>query len=526
MESRKLAFGQSVTRRAASSNIPPGKTEVTDASQIMGPALEVSRGQKRILSETAEARISSLPEASIRTSRIETMSAEDIIKMSVCQVSNPGDSGQNTLNDPRMGTFDHLTLCQTCHLTSIDCPGHFGYIKLATYVYHPMLMEEVIKVLRSVCEDCSRILLTDEEIRAMNLTRIAPHTRLTEIARASEGKACRRTQWTDEEIKMKFANQMNRTNATVDDIRRQYNLYNKRCNRNPKYINKKDIKQIQFKRAAGDDPQVLDIHRIYEEIFNAIPREDLKVLGFAGTAHPRNFIMSVLVVTPPYSRAPRLVNGNYEMDKVTEMYRRIIKTNLIIENTKTKPEDRLENINRLSRDIYQLIVGGSGDTRFRSFKIQIQGKKGLIRIAMMGVRGNYTARTVLGPNPSLRFGQISVPRIFAPYLTRQEVIVNNEEFSNIDHFKNLLRQGKIRSIIHGPQRTTYGRVEEIFPNSRFKAQLLVGDTVERHLQDGDMIIFNRQPTLHKKSMLGYEVVLWDEYTIGLSLPSVSHHNAD
>ena len=156
-----------------------------------------------------------------------------------------------------------------------------------------------------------------------------------------------------------------------------------------------------------------------------------------------------------------------------------------------------------------------------SLKERIQGKEALIRNALMGKRVNFSGRTVLGPDPSLKFGQIRIPRDMAPFLTQHEIITPE----NIKKMTALLRTGKITYII-----PFGGRLE----GKRFKVNekhqkehvLVLGDEVDRWLSDGDYVVFNRQPTLQKQGMMGYEVVLGAPLTVGLHLGYTKQHNAD
>jgi len=127
----------------------------------------------------------------------------------------------------------------------------------------------------------------------------------------------------------------------------------------------------------------------------------------------------------------------------------------------------------------------------------------------------------LFPDPNLKFGQIKIPKKMAPILTQKETINQyNQEAMN-----KLLQEGKITHItpVGGKFKGRRIIVNETHKN---EYQLQIGDKVDRWLQNGDYVLFNRQPTLHKFGMMGYEVVLGDELTIGLHLSYTTPTNAD
>jgi DNA-directed RNA polymerase beta' subunit/DNA-directed RNA polymerase subunit K/omega len=202
---------------------------------------------------------------------------------------------------------------------------------------------------------------------------------------------------------------------------------------------------------------------------------------------------------PKYGRPPLTAEQDYEQ-AVKNLYVKV--RNLIFEKRKTRAQLNSKKPEPLS--IYQLI----------------QGKNALIRHGMMGKIVQFCARTVAGPDPSLRFGQIRIPKKWAPILTKPITVTDfNKKYltgllSNSDYSK--------RRITHiTPIKT--GVIERL-TNKRYNLQ--IGDIISRWLENGDRITVNRQPTLQKQSMMKYEVVLGDELTIGLHLSYTTPMNAD
>ncbi len=139
----------------------------------------------------------------------------------------------------------------------------------------------------------------------------------------------------------------------------------------------------------------------------------------------------------------------------------------------------------------------------------------------MGKRVNYSGRTVLGPDPTLKFGQIRLPRAWAPFLTQHEIVTAE----NIEKLSWLFKNGRIANII--PKKGKLAdKIIKVTEKIIKENSLSLGDEVDRWLEDGDWVIFNRQPTLQKQGIMGYEVVLGDPLTIGLHLGYTRQHNAD
>ena len=239
--------------------------------------------------------------------------------------------------------------------------------------------------------------------------------------------------------------------------------------------------------------------------------------------------MEALPVIPLCARPFVLQDGELMKDDITSMYQNIIRiNNLFKDNGKKLSEaDEDKKVKDLIWAIDHMIDNsdkkyGQGKNKvYQSVKDRIQGKEGLIRKSLMGKRVNFSARTVIGPDPSLKFGQIRIPRAMASSLTQHEIVDPN----NIETMRNLFKAGKITHYTPSDGRLTGKRIQ-ITKKILSEYELKIGDEVDRHLQNGDWVVFNRQPTLHKQGIMGYEVVLGDPSTIGVHLGVTRQHNAD
>ncbi len=502
---------------------PEGKCPVKRIGLKAVPSVTIrpTYEQKRRIAELARRYENELPAVEIIEALFTIYSTEEIKAMAITEINNSEQFGPGSVNDPQMGPTDN-SLCPTCSRDNVECLGHPGYIQLPEPMVHPLFWREVISVLNCVCNDCGGLLLTAEEIKERGFHKLTGPNRLAAIEKSSIGLPCRR----------------------------QKEDKDRPCLQNPTYkpTKTKETKQISYEYTIeGEDISDYRTGQEVLDIFNNISDQDAETLGYANGAHPRRLIMEVLFVIPPNARPPSIEDGRYKPDPLTTMYMDIIRHAKILKNFidggksgeekrrkgdhKAKKETTIQDLRRNLFDrIYHFINNTDewylGDGKpFISLTQMIQTKEGLIRAGIMSKRVDYSSRTVLSPDPSLAFGQISVPLAFAPILT-PKARVNRY---NKKELQNLLEKGRITHITfdssspEGGLPGTRTQVTEIYRKSY---QLQDGDIVERWLQDGDIVIFNRQPTLHKYAFMGYRAVLRDQKSFGLGLWYTTPHNAD
>jgi DNA-directed RNA polymerase subunit A' len=154
---------------------------------------------------------------------------------------------------------------------------------------------------------------------------------------------------------------------------------------------------------------------------------------------------------------------------------------------------------------------------------RLKGKEGRFRSNLSGKRVNFSARTVISPDPNISINEVGVPEMIAKEVT---VPVHVNEW-NIDEIRGYIENGPdihpgANYVINGnkKRRVTEDTKEFILE------QLEPGFIVERHLKDGDMVLFNRQPSLHRMSMMAHEVRVLPYKTFRLNLCVCPPYNAD
>lgn len=436
----------------------------------------------------------------ITKSSISLFSWEDMQKIAgTIKITNANLVGSGSVNDPRMGLVSATLPAECPYCRQIDCAGHYGLIEFGTPIYNPAFIRDIIAILTCVCNDCGGLLVPEDICIQKGWMNLAPDKRLGQMEEYCKG-----------------VNKCLRQNPQIG----QGNILP--CDSNPVFVTTdiKDKGEITYKRPEQGTKKITkndDIHPMMMSavvnILNRVSDADAKLMGYLSGNHPRNMIMYGCLVPPTIARTPIFKGGIKHHDKLTHMYVAIKRTVDAIKTGKKTTGDLYAIIKQL---IFKTETNKVGLKGFLSIIERIQGKNALLRGLLMGKRGNYCGRTVAGPDPSLKFGQIRVPEVWASILTKRVTVTT----FNIKHLQQLFDEKKIVHIISSKTglREFYG--------DRPDHKLVLGTKVERWLENGDRVVINRQPTLHRQSKMAYEVVLGKELTIGLHLSYTTPMNCD
>jgi len=451
-----------------------------------------------------------LPHLNITKSMISLYSFEEMEKIAGgINITNKQLKDNGSVNDPRLGVVSISSECARCG--QIDCPGHYGLIKFPEPgIYNPAFIREVVQVLTCVCNDCGNLLITEDIIEREGYNRLSYDKYLSALETYCKS------------INKCLAPKKNLPGARVLP-----------CKTNPSFVTTdlRDKGVITYKvPSSGNKPSKADpIHTMHiTTVINILKRIDshaAKLLGFPYHAsredlpllvadHPRNMIMRGILVTPIVSRPPVSDGGSIHHDQLTHMYATIMAKTLEAERNPSAVIDLYTAVKQL---YYDSDGKKMGMRDFQSIIMRLQGKEGLPRKFLMGKRNNYCGRTVSGPGPTLKFGEVGIPAIWASTLTKKVKVTN----FNLAFLTKLLEEDKITHII--PKHTG---LRHLYDKRYWKQKLRIGDTVERFLQDGDRMVVNRQPTLHRQSIMGYNVKLTNNLTINLHLSYTTPMNND
>ena len=446
------------------------------------------------------------------------LSEQDVLKMSVCEINScniydkeTGLPSENALNDPRMGVTTRGILCQSCFGDMKQCPGHFGHIKLTEPVYHIGFVGIVLKILKSVCFNCSRVLLTEAKLKKISKIK-NPKIRLREILRNISSEC-----------------------YTAEPGEEQSAKNQRGCGKKqPKYIKKKNeiyIKQSTHGEDDVDPKRALRASQAYD-ILKRIDDEIVELLGMNSTfSRPENLIIKILAVAPPSVRPSIELSSNAKSeDDITHMYQSILSTNMELEKAKSQglPMSRLDEIIIRLQNIVGYMMNNEenkakqkGGRPIKSIRQRLKGKEGRLRGNLMGKRVDFSARTVVSPDPSLELDELGVPKTVAMTLTYPEVVTQ----LNMKFLTELVERGDEWPGARFYKRKVDGKTIDLnYVNT--KPNLQPGDIVERHLMNGDYVLFNRQPSLHKMSIMGHRTRILPYSTFRLNLSVTTPYNAD
>jgi len=439
------------------------------------------------------------------------MSPETIREMSVTKIVTPdtydedGYPIQGGLMDPKLGVVDPGLRCRTCGSRPRECPGHFGHIELARSVVHVGYVDAVYNCLRATCSnlDCARVLLKEEKIKDYR-SRI-------EKLKNEGGK------WWE------LSTQVIKSAASVDKC--------PHCGTKQPTI--KFEKPTSF-FADKNRLTPIDIRARLERIRS----EELLLLGIDPTvARPEWMVLTVLPV-PPVTVRPSITleSGVRSEDDLTHKLVDVIRINQrLAENIEAGAphlivEDLWELLQYHVTTYIDNAVSGVPPARHRSGRVlrtlaqRLRGKEGRFRGNLSGKRVDFSARTVVSPDPNISINEIGVPVYVAKALTIPVRVTEH----NLEELKTFVRRGPdiypgANYVISADGKRfdlRYADREELANN------LSLGFIVERHLKDGDIVLFNRQPSLHRMSIMAHEVKVLPGKTFRLNLSVCPPYNAD
>ena len=446
------------------------------------------------------------------------LSPQEIRKMSAAEITVPDtydDDGypiEGGLMDKRLGVIDPGLRCETCGARAGECPGHFGHVELARPIIHVGFAKTIHRVLESTCRECGRIKLTDEEIQ---------------------------------EYMHKFEVMGDRKKAKDRLIKEIHKKAKERmvcphCGA-PQFPVKFERPTIYWelrKDEEGNEYRHRMMPSEVRERLEKIPDKDLPLLGLhPEKARPEWMVLTVLPV-PPVTMRPSITleSGIRAEDDLTHKLVDIIRINNRLKSNIEAGAPQL-----IIEDLWDLLqyhvttyinneTSGIPPAKHKSgrplktLSQRLKGKEGRFRGNLSGKRVNFSARTVISPDPMISINEVGVPLAVAMELTVPEKVT---EFN----FEKLKQR-----VLNGPEKypgANYvidpeGRRIRLMENNLeiIAEKLDIGWTVERHLEDGDIVLFNRQPSLHRMSIMAHRVRVMPYRTFRLNLAVCPPYNAD
>ncbi|MFH0970689.1 MAG: DNA-directed RNA polymerase subunit A' [Candidatus Diapherotrites archaeon] len=436
----------------------------------------------------------------IQTIEFGVLSPEQIRRMSSIEIKSPetydkdGYPMEGGLMDPHLGVINPSLRCKTCGQKMKQCPGHFGSMEMIRPVIHPKFSPKLEELMHATCKECGKIALKDETISEFR--EMAGRISKEDAAKLLVKKA-------------KTKRKCPHCSATRLEV-----LLDKPTNF---YLDKDRIYPSQIR-----------------EWVEKIAEEDLQLFGYDLTRlRPEWFILTALQV-PPITIRPSITleSGIKSEDDLTHKLVDVIRINLRLKDNidAGAPQLIIEDLWDLLQ--YHVTTYFDNDTAgvppakhrsgrsLRTLVQRLKGKKGRFRYNLTGKRVNYAARSTIIPDPYLSINQVGVPEPIAKNLTVPDIVTE----WNIEDMKKVIKKGENVVYITKPnglrKKVTELNKKEVID------ELEIGSKVERILMDGDIVLFNRQPSLHRLSMLAHEVKVMPDKAIRMNPMVCKPYNAD
>lgn len=472
----------------------------------------------------------------VRGVQFSILSPDNIRKGSVVEVKQP-DTYDGTepkiggLFDPRMGVIEEGRICATCENKAELCPGHFGHIELALPVYNMQFIDTIIKVLRCVCFRCSNLLINKSSPVLLNET-----TKKSGKARFSiiygHSQKIKKCQYNDGCMVLQPKKYVKNR---IDKLVGESNMI---------HMISAEFPPEAIKDKEKQSNKLIITPQICLNILKKISAEDCNFMGFSNDySRPEWMVLTTFPIPPPAMRpSVRQDNNQRSEDDLTYFLVSIVKDNNQLKQklgsdcAKTFIDQyhgllQYHIATYMNNDMPGIPPCAHRSQRvLKAIEQREKGKEGRIRGNLMGKRVDFSARSVISVDPSLSIDEFGVPKEIAMNLTYPEIVTKY----NINDMYKLVRNGpnnypgaksvkKTKYDCNGNPSPCVITLKYVDVNN---VVLNEGDVVNRHMVDGDYCIFNRQPSLHRMSMMGMKARIIAGKTFKLNVSVTTPFNAD
>ena len=472
------------------------------------------------------------------------LSPDEIRKGSVAEITSRDTYVNNKpviggLFDPRMGVLESGLICPTDGLDYMKTPGYFGHIELAKPVYYIQYLSTILKILKCVCFKCSKLKISKEKYKqALKLTYENRWKYVYSIA----NKIGRCGDDTDDGCGCLQPSKIRKEG--LSDIFAEWSKKTEYESETEGAGAEEDENAANNTGAGaagaagtGDTIVVKVTTEMVLKIFKRISDEDVSFMGFNPIwARPDWMICQVMAVPPPAVR-PSVKHDAQQRseDDLSHILVNIIKTNktLLDKIASNSSVSMIEDWTTM----LQYYVAAQVDNKIpgvptvaqrsgrplKTIKDRLNGKGGRMRGNLMAKRVDFSARSVITADPNISIRELGIPMKIAKNITKP-VIVNK---MNMKFLTKLVRNGP--DVYPGAKNLEKKTGETITLRylDRNSVVLEIGDIVHRHMMDGDPILFNRQPTLHRMSMMCHIArIMKRGDTFRMNVADTKPYNAD
>ncbi|HUC38541.1 MAG TPA: DNA-directed RNA polymerase subunit A' [Candidatus Acidoferrum sp.] len=453
---------------------------------------------------------------SIEFVKFTTLSPELIKRMSVAKLivsdtynedGYPIDGG---VVDQRLGVIDPGLKCKTCGGRAKSCPGHFGHIELVRPVIHPEFAKTIYLLLQSTCEKCYRILLSENQIAEVRPA-------IAEFVKA-EG--------TDELI-APIVKEVDKKSPMMKRLKSVKKCPHCGSPQRKIKLERPTLFYVEGNRIRPDEMR---------DWLSKISNDDLSLMGIDPIATRPEWLVITTLLVPPVNVRPSITleSGERSEDDLTHKLVDIMRINQRLgqDIDAGAPQIIIDDLWELLQ--YQVTTYFNNETpgipvaRHRSTRPlktlaqRLKGKEGRLRYNLSGKRVNFSARTVICSDSKLTINEVGVPTRIAENLT---VPIYATQW-NIDIVKSYLERTEYPMVLNVISKDGIRKRVSDANREELLKGLVPGFILERQLVDGDLALFNRQPTLHRLSVMAHSVRVLPGKTLRLNTSVAVPYNAD
>eukprot|EP00760_Papus_ankaliazontas_P034618 PhM_4_TR7299/c0_g1_i1/m.685/K03018/RPC1, POLR3A; DNA-directed RNA polymerase III subunit RPC1 len=433
--------------------------------------------------------------------------------------------------------------CKTCGKDFKECVGHYGVAPLEMPVFHVGYFAETLRVLRCICKSCSRVLLPQDAIT--DFARRFRNPRLEFLQKKFlQKKVVKETQSV---TRCPHCHTYNGVVKKLPSLKIIHELFERKGAARPREDDRETF-DADFQAAIHTNKEIAaHIKKAQQDLtpdvvhglLSRIPREDTLLLDMEEGAAVSDMVITHLHI-PPMCIRPTLQFGtdSTKEDDLTMRLRDVMymceemrKCKLMGGQTARFMElwDQLQlNVTNYidgSLPGFSKTVKSKANSFHSSHSIvqRLKGKFGRFRMNLSGKRVDFSGRSVISPDPNLDITELAVPLRVAKLLTYPQRVFSQ----NIDMLRAMVRNGTSKYPGANYVRKIDGSKSSLrFDTDQVANELEEGDVVERHLINGDAVLFNRQPSLHRISMMCHRARVLPHRTFRFNECVCAPYNAD
>lgn len=459
--------------------------------------------------------------AKIQKISFELLSARNISSISVHAISTKDLYDVQTRTpladgplDLRLGVGNKRDKCATCNEGLVTCVGHFGEIKLTLPVFSIGLIKQTISALSCLCKNCACVLLD-------NRKKIYFRKKMRECVGRNDMVLLQRKILSEcRKVSVCFT-----CSAKNGPVKKGFGF---------KIIHEAGLDRRKKGDDEGKGKGNVHLHsgedlnpQVALNIFKMTKEEDYELLGLS--VSPERFIVQNVIVPPSCIRpSVSMDDEGTNEDDITIKISEIVHTNKLLRDgiEKGNPLSLInEDWDHLQLQCALLInselpqVGIPGQS-VRGMVQRLKGKGGRFRCNLSGKRVDFSGRTVISPDPNLSIEEVGMPEHMAKVLTIPEKVTrfNKEKLQAL--------------VLNGPENHPGAnyiageKFRRFLLYGKRDVELKEGEVVERHIMDGDLVLFNRQPSLHRMSIMAHRTRIHKNRTLRFNECVCAPYNAD